>query len=79
MNEQKLIENMTFEDAINELEDIVKSIDSGEQSLESAINNFEKGILLKDHCEKKLQEARLRIEKITKLADGTIQITEVNA
>ncbi|MCZ6920004.1 MAG: exodeoxyribonuclease VII small subunit, partial [Rickettsia endosymbiont of Ixodes persulcatus] len=37
----------------------------------------ERGILLKNHCEKKLKEARLKIEKITKLADSTVVLEEI--
>ncbi|WPY00466.1 Exodeoxyribonuclease 7 small subunit [Candidatus Trichorickettsia mobilis] len=77
MTTLKSIENMTFEQALAELEEIVKKIDSGQHDLEAAINSFERGILLKDHCEKKLNEAKLKIEKITKSADGSVVIEEV--
>ncbi|WP_341793809.1 MULTISPECIES: exodeoxyribonuclease VII small subunit [unclassified Rickettsia] len=70
-------ENVSFESALAELEDIVKKIDDGQESLESAVNSFERGVLLKNYCEKKLQEARLKIEKITKLADSTVTLEEI--
>jgi exodeoxyribonuclease VII small subunit len=79
MLDLKTIENMTFEDALAELKEIVKRIDNGEESLESSISSFEKGILLKEHCEKKLQSARLKIEKITKLADSSIILEKFEA
>jgi exodeoxyribonuclease VII small subunit len=75
-NTKSLEENISFEKALHELEEIVKKIDSGEETLESAINSFERGVLLQNHCKQKLQEARLRIEKITKLADSTIKLEE---
>ena len=78
MTELKPIENMSFEAALAELEEIVKRIDSGQENLESAINSFERGILLKDYCEKKLQAARLKIDKITKSTDSTINIEKVD-
>ncbi|AAY61408.1 exodeoxyribonuclease VII, small subunit [Rickettsia felis str. Pedreira] len=78
-NTKTLEENISFEEALKELEEIVKKIDNGQESLETAVNSFERGILLKNHCEKKLKEARLKIEKITKLADstGVLEETEV--
>jgi len=72
MSEAASINNLSFEAALAELKDIVKKIDTGEETLESSIISFERGILLKEHCEKKLQEAKLKIEKITKLADSSV-------
>ncbi len=62
-NTKTLEANISFEEALKELEEIVKKIDNGQESLETAVNSFERGILLKNHCEKKLKEARLKIEK----------------
>lgn len=77
MSEQKLIESMTFEQALAELEEIVKKIDAGQESLQSAVSSFEKGVLLKNYCEKKLTEARLKVEKITKFENGNIVTEEL--
>ncbi|AFB28991.1 exodeoxyribonuclease VII small subunit [Rickettsia rickettsii] len=76
-NTKTLEANISFEEALKELEEIVKKIDAGQESLETAVNSFERGILLKNHCEKKLKEARLKIEKITKLADSTVVLEEM--
>lgn len=75
MSELKSIEKMSFEEALAELEEIVKKIDTGQENLESAIAGFERGIMLKNFCEKKLKEARLKIEKIVSV-DGTEVTTE---
>lgn len=72
------IKEMSFEAALAELKEIVKKIDTGEESLESSINSFERGILLKEHCEKKLLDARLKIEKITKTADSNIILEKLD-
>lgn len=64
------IEKLSFENALEELETIVKSLESGRAPLEESISAYERGMLLKQHCEKKLTEARLKIEKITLSADG---------
>jgi len=61
----KSIENMSFEEALTELEEIVRKIDTGQENLAEAVNSFERGVILKNHCEKMLKEAKLKIEKIT--------------
>lgn len=65
------IENMSFEKALGELEEIVRSLESGKAPLEESISAYERGVSLKTYCEKKLAEARLKIEKITLSPDGT--------
>jgi len=62
---------MTFEAALAELESIVGSLESGKAPLEESISSYERGIILKKHCEKKLSEAQEKIEKITIGSDGT--------
>ena len=76
-SEIKSVENLSFEQALGELEEIVKKMDSGQENLELAINSFERGVQLKNYCEKKLQEAKLKIEKITKLEDSNIILEKV--
>jgi len=58
------INNMNFETALKSLEEIVNQLDSGEIDLDKAVEAYERGTKLKEHCEKKLKEAQLRIEKI---------------
>jgi exodeoxyribonuclease VII small subunit len=60
----KDIQKLSFEAALAELEDIVRDLDDGRGELEGAIKAFERGTLLKRHCEAKLKEAEARIEKI---------------
>lgn len=56
-------ESLSFEDALERLETIIEDIDD-EQPLEDAINLYEEGITLANHCTEKLEKAELRIEKI---------------
>lgn len=77
MTKLKSIENISFEDALAELEEIVRKIDTGQENLADAVDSFERGVLLKKHCEKMLKEAKLKIEKITSSADGNIETAEV--
>lgn len=61
---KKSIKSMTFEEALSELESMVKKIDSGQESLEASIELFERGVELKMYCEQHIKNAKLRIEKI---------------
>jgi exodeoxyribonuclease VII small subunit len=56
---------MSFEQALAELEKIVQDLERGQLDLEAAIRAYERGTELKAHCQRKLQEAQLRVEKIT--------------
>jgi len=55
---------LSFEQALAELEKIVTELESGRTDLEQSIAAYERGALLKAHCEAKLREAQLRVEKI---------------
>ena len=59
-----LLEHMTFEDAMKELERLVDSLDKGDVSLDEAIAAYDRGSQLKDHCQKKLNEAKMKVETI---------------
>ena len=72
MTQSTSTQNMSFEEALKELESIVKKIDSGEETLDAAIQAFERGSELKKHCQAKLDEAKLKIEKIIQTAEGKI-------
>ena len=68
------ISKLSYEDSCQYLEEIVKSLESGEIKLEDSINIYELGIKLKLHCEKKLKASELRIKKVLddeKLGDMT--------
>ena len=62
------LEKMTFEDAMKELENLVDSLDKGDVSLDEAIAAYDRGSQLKDHCQKKLNEAKMKVE--TKQSSG---------
>ena len=63
INEDSL-NKMSFEDAMKELEKLVNSLDKGDVSLDEAITAYDRGSQLKDYCEKKLNEAKMKIETI---------------
>jgi exodeoxyribonuclease VII small subunit len=68
------LSNMAFEDALGELERIVRGLESGQQKLEDAIAAYERGAALKRHCESKLAEAEMRVQAIVARADGTLTL-----
>ena len=70
---QKAVESLSFEEALGELQTIVRSLETGEAPLESSIAAYERGTLLKSHCEAKLSDAKAKIEKIIVQKDGTIK------
>jgi exodeoxyribonuclease VII small subunit len=68
------IAQMSFEDALAELELIVKRLEEGKGKLDEAITAYERGALLKQHCERKLREAQERVDRIVRGADGTLSL-----
>jgi exodeoxyribonuclease VII small subunit len=65
------VASLSFEDALAELEKIVRQLEEGKGGLDASIKAYERGAALKRHCEAKLKEARARIDKIMLAADGT--------
>jgi len=63
---------LSFEDALAELEQIVRGLEGGQQKLEDAIGAYERGAALRRHCEAKLAEAEARVAAIVERADGTL-------
>ena len=59
------IAKMSFEDALGELEGIVKRLEEGESKLDEAIQSYERGTALKRHCEVKLKDAKAKVDRIT--------------
>ncbi|MDX2141939.1 MAG: exodeoxyribonuclease VII small subunit [Rhodospirillaceae bacterium] len=59
------IVRMGFEEAMKELEDIVRRLEGGQVKLDDAVKAYERGAALKRHCEAKLADAKMKVEKIT--------------
>ncbi len=64
------LESLSFEQAMTELEALVKRLEEGRLPLEEAISTFERGTLLKKHCEQKLLAAKMRVEQITGITEN---------
>ena len=66
------IAKLSFEDALAELEQIVGRLEAGRSKLDDAIAAYERGALLKRHCEAKLREAQMKVEQIQLQPDGSL-------
>mgnify|MGYP004642579681 CR=1 FL=1 len=62
--ENSEINELSFEEALAQLESIVRELESGRIKLDDAVNAYEKAVALKKLCETKLNAAKLKIEKI---------------
>lgn len=64
------IKTMSFETALKELEEIVSQLESGDVELDKSITIYERGAALKAHCEARLKDAELKVNKIVLGPDG---------
>jgi len=64
------IADLSFEDALRALEDIVRRLEGGEVPLDDSLALYERGEVLRRHCQARLDSAQERIEKIVAGADG---------
>ena len=70
------IAQMSFEDALRALEDVVRKLETGEVPLDDSIDLYERGEKLRKHCQARLDAAQARIEKIVAGPDGKAVGTE---
>ena len=61
---KKNIKDLSFEDSLKKLEDIVDLLESGDVDLEKSVELYQKGMDLKKKCEEKLKKAELQIKQI---------------
>ena len=64
MADTKDIAGLSFEAALQELEGIVSTLEKGDAPLEKSIELYERGAALKAHCERKLKDAKEKVDKI---------------
>ena len=64
-----MAKTMTFEEAMQKLEEIVRTLENGEKSLEESLKLFEEGTKLSAFCYEKLQKAEQKITELTKLEE----------
>jgi exodeoxyribonuclease VII small subunit len=78
MKSKKDIDGMEFEEALGELEKIVKILEDGKSTLKESVDLYERGTMLKKHCDRILESTQLKINQITSDKDGNIHIDEIN-
>ncbi|MBN2073384.1 MAG: exodeoxyribonuclease VII small subunit [Actinobacteria bacterium] len=71
------IDDMSFEESIARLEEIIKELEKEDISLRESMEKFEMGIKLSSHCLKKLNEAETKIEELTRSEDGKLVTKEL--
>jgi len=64
LDTSKPVATMSFEEALAELEGIVKDLEGGKGRLEQAVASYERGAALRRHCEAKLAEAEAKVQAI---------------
>jgi exodeoxyribonuclease VII small subunit len=74
---QKQSADKKFEAALEELEEVVERLESGELSLEDSLAAFEKGVGLVRFCNQKLNEVEKKIEMLVKDKEGKLQLKEL--
>jgi len=73
--ETESIDTLSFEEALRALETIVRQLESGDVPLEDSISLYEEGERLRQHCQKRLDAAQVRIERIVQGPDGAATST----
>lgn len=72
------VEEMSFEDAMRELEKVVTDLERGDVPLEQSIALYERGAQLKQRCQTKLKEAEEKVALITQDGDGNLGLKPVD-
>lgn len=73
------LRKLKFEDAMKRLDQIVEAMERGEVGIEDAIKKYEEAMALKAHCQRILDDAEQRIRKIQLGADGSVELSELEA
>lgn len=63
--------SLSFEDALQQLEDIVKALEGGKGTLAQAISDYERGAALRRHCEAQLADAEMKVQAIVDGPSGS--------
>jgi exodeoxyribonuclease VII small subunit len=77
MTQLEDISKMEFEDALKELEEIVKTLEEGKSSLKDSVDLYERGINLKKHCDQILESVQLRVNQISVDKNGNLEQKEI--
>ena len=70
MTEEKRPEDMTFEESLNKLNELVNQLENGGLDLDKNIEIYEQAVVLRDRCRKILEESERKVQKLMETADG---------
>ena len=70
MSEEKTVENMTFEECMNELNDLVSKLESGELDLDESLKVYERAVKIRERCRSILDDAERKVQTIMASAGG---------
>ena len=71
------VDDLTFDDALAELERTVAELEAGGQPLERTMALYERGVALERRCERLLGDAELRVQRLVEAARGTVATAEL--
>ena len=71
-------DKLSFEEALVQLENLVKDLEGGKIKLDDAVEAYEKAVALKKFCEEKLHAAQLKIEKIENAPNGDLTLSPLD-
>ena len=69
---------LSFEESLEKLETIVKTMESGDSSLKELMENYTEGIKLGETCLKELAKAEAALDKVVSVEDGTVTETTLD-
>jgi exodeoxyribonuclease VII small subunit len=69
------IENLSFEEAFTQLEEVVGQLEAGELALDQAMSLFERGMALAAHCNARLDAAELRVQELVSTSAEGYELT----
>jgi exodeoxyribonuclease VII small subunit len=70
MTEEKRPEEMTFEESLNKLNELVNQLENGGLDLDKNIEIYEQAVVLRDRCRKILEESERKVQKLMETAEG---------
>lgn len=71
------VEEMTFEESLRALEELVKELETGGLDLDKSLEIYERATVLRDRCKKVLEESERKVQKLMETADG-VERSEFN-
>ena len=76
---ERPIDELSFDDALAELQRTVAELETGGQPLERSIALYERGVALQARCERLLTDAELRVQQLVARAGGALELRDVQA